>query len=360
MKRKAVLLPLLALLMAAVLFTPVLSAAADGETYIAYVKETDMIRINLRAKPTAASQRLGSFPGGTEVEVLSVKNGWAHVIIRGIEGYMHTNFLEGDLPEEEEEAVPVQPIQPTPRVWPSPGRAISGPMTLYVWTGNPGKLHLREHASQEARSLGLYPNGTPVYAVQMSSGWSYVTVNGLRGYMMTRYLTAVVPPDPQPEPQPVPVPAGSAVVRHPNNTFVYLRSSRTTEDLSNVLAKVPSGSTVEVYEQDRWYSLVGYNGIVGYMVTQYLYGPGTVNPVPPASSVPAVTPSVAIGTAVVRNPNSDFVYMRSSRSSDSRSNVIMEVVNGTEVEVLETDRWWSRIRYLEQEGYMVTHYLQNE
>lgn len=351
MKRKAVLLSLLAMLMAIVLFLPALPAAADGEdeTYIAYVKKTDKGRINLRAKPTASSQRLGSFPGGTKVKVLSVTGNWAHVVIKGIKGYMSVNYLEGDLPEDayEEEETYEEPV------WPSPGRAISGRMTLYVWTGNAGKLHLREYATTEAPSLGLYPNGTKVSAVMMSSGWSYVTVNGRKGYMMTRFLSAEMPPEPQPQPQPMPI--GSAVVYHPNNTFVYLRSSRTTDDFSNVLSKVPSGSTVDVYEQDRWYSTVSYKGIVGYMVTSYLYGPGTFNPVVPP--IPAPLYPYVNGTGVVQNANSTFAYMRSSRSSDSSSNVITKLSNGTVVEVLETDQWWTRIRYLEQEGYIATNCL---
>lgn len=266
MKGKAIRRSFLALLMTMVLFLPALPAMATAKTYTAVVKKTPMIRINLRAKPSASSRRLGAFAGGTKVKVLSVSDRWARVEIKGIKGYMYVRYLEGNFPRNLKPA----PAKTTPTeerdTWPSPGRAISKRMTLYVSTGNTGKLRLRKYPTTEAPSLGLYPNGTEVSAVKMSSGWSWVTVNGRKGYMLTRHLSTQMPPEPEPEP----IPPYLAVVRHPRDSFVYLRSSRTTNDLSNVLAKVPSGAIVEVLEQDQWYSVIVFNGIEGYMVTRYL------------------------------------------------------------------------------------------
>ena len=67
-------------------------------------------------------------------------------------------------------------------------------------------------------------------------------------------------------------PIGTATVVHPRGSFVYLRSSRSTDSTANVLAKVPSGSFVEILSWDVWYCKVRYSGIVGYMVTSYLQG----------------------------------------------------------------------------------------
>lgn len=267
MRRHTLLRSIVTLVMAVMLSLPAAPVLAKTKTYTATVKKTPMIRINLRAKPSASSRRLGAFLGGTKVKVLSVTGKWARVEIKGIKGYMYVDYLVGKLPKNTKPA-PAKTTTDTddqPVTWPSPGRAISKRLTLYVSTGNSGKLHLRQHATTEAPSLGLYPNGTQVSAIKLSSGWSRVTVNGRTGYMLTRYLSAQMP-----EPEPEPLPIGWAVVRHRNNSFVYLRSSRSTDDLSNVLAKVPSGAIVDVYETDRWYSLISYNGIMGYMVTLYL------------------------------------------------------------------------------------------
>ena len=265
MKRKTLLRSFLVLLTTIMLSLPAAPATAAAKTYIATIKKTSMIRINLREKPSASSRRLGAFAGGTKVKVLGVTNRWAHIIVKGIRGYMHVNYLEGDLPEDTKKTTTKTTETDEDRTWPSPGYAISKRLTMYVCTGNAGKLNLRQYATTEAPSLGLYPNGTKVSAIKMSSGWSLVTVNGRKGYMLTKYLTTKVP-EPDPEPEPI----GCAVVRHPRNSFVYLRSSRSTDDLSNVLAKVPSGTVVNVYETDRWYSVISYKGIMGYMVTLYL------------------------------------------------------------------------------------------
>lgn len=524
MIRKTMLRSLCAMLVAVMLLLPALPASADGgDTYWAYIKVTDQGNINLRAAPSAAAEWLGSFPGGTRVDVLSVSGNWARIIVNGITGYMSVNFLEGNLPPDTSAyskpsgASSSGSFSSATGVVPSVD--FSKSITMYVNTGNSGKLHLREYASQNSRSLGLYPNGTQVSAVNLNNGWCCVNVYGRVGYMMSRYLTSSYNPQPQPQPggytlmyvstgntgrlhlraamsvdaaslglyangtqvymiadygtwayvyvngqygymmrrylapsgtpqpqppQPQPAPIGTAVVRHPNNSFVYLRSSRSTANLSNVLAKVPSGSTVDVYEQDKWYSLIRYDGITGYMVshylyvsgsivpsvpsvpvsgqpvygtvihpngsfvylrysksrvdltnvlaqvpsgsavevyeqdinwskvryngmsgymmTQFVYGAGTLNPAVPtypsaAPSFPASIYPYVNGTAVVRNENSSFVYMRSSRSSSVSSNIIMGVSNGAVVEVLETDQYWSKIRYQNVEGYMVTNYL---
>ena len=62
----------------------------------------------------------------------------------------------------------------------------------------------------------------------------------------------------------------------------------------------------------------------------------------------------------VRNPNSTYVNLRSSKDSNSVSNIIAQVYNGAQVQVLEYGEWWSYVRAGIKEGYMVTNYLSLE
>lgn len=50
------------------------------------------------------------------------------------------------------------------------------------------RLHLRVSPDQDAASLGKYYNCTPVHIREYGSKWCAVTVCGLDGWMMTRYL----------------------------------------------------------------------------------------------------------------------------------------------------------------------------
>lgn len=360
-----------------------------------YVYTGNSGRLHLREYAGQGARSLGLYPTGTEVIVLNRSGNWAYVYVNGVYGYMMLSYLTT------QQYQPVQPIQPVV--------PISGAVIKYIYTGNSGRLHLREYASQNARSLGLFPNGTQVYASDLGNGWSYVTFNGYAGYMMTRYLTTS-PYSPQPyvpgqytlmyvysstgakivlraemkqsaaslgsyasgtpayvlanfgswsyvqidgklgymlnsclSDTPyspiIPGPAiGTATVQHPNGSFVYLRSSRSTDSLDNVLAKVPSGATVTIYQKDEWYSLVEYNGITGYMVSHYLYY-GT-QPVP----APTTPPS---GRTVIKMIVGGAT-LRSSRDEGGANNIIMELPHGTMVEILLTypDNW----RYIDYQG----------
>ena len=145
---------------------------------------------------------------------------------------------------------------------------------MVVSTGNSGKLHLRENMSTDAASLGLYPNGTEVAVIVSYGTWAYVNVAGKTGFMMTRYLAAqpgsVVTPTPTPMPGFTAAPLSTATVKHPNNSFVYLRSSTNSYSTTNVICQVPSGSVVTVVEWGDWWSKIRYDGMEGYMVTNYL------------------------------------------------------------------------------------------
>ena len=361
-KRDAVkknLLSLIALVMAIVLMMPAFSASA--ESYTAYVRNTSAGRINLRARPTVDSERLASIDPGTQVQIDWIEGKWARITVNEMHGYMSMFYLEGYPEEIYKEAV--KPAKTEKTAATAPKKFVLDAATIaliastedtvmYVSTGNTGKLHLREFPSQEVRSLGLYPNGTQVTARNLKNGWCYVVVGGVPGFMMTKFLSPVQPSTPVP---PVPVtPVGYAVVQHPHNSFVYFRSSRSTASTANVIAKLPSGTVVEVLEREKWYTTIRYNGIVGYMVSQYLYAPGT--PVPAPSPVPGFPQQ-----RVVRNQVSTYVNLRSSMSSSTNANILAKVPNGAVVEVLEQcNQYWSRVRYLEMEGFMVSSYLKVE
>ena len=352
-----------------------------------YVYTGNTGRLHLREYASQNARSLGLFPNGTSVTVLNRSGNWAYVYVNGMYGYMMLTYLSG--------AYIPQPVQP-----------VYGTVIKYVSTGNSGRLHLREYASQNARSLGLFPNGTQVMATDLGNGWSYVTIGSCAGYMMTRYLSETEPYVPGPyqpgqytvmyvysatgskvalrsamneyasslgsygngtlvyvlynfgawayvsvngiegymptsalanKPYTPPVhgsPIGTATVRHPNGSFVYLRSTRSTDSLDNVLAKVPSGAKVTVYEKDEWYSLIEYNGILGYMVSHFLDWGTSPAPQPSGSTVKKM---IVGGTA-----------LRSSRDESSAGNILAQLPHGAIIEILLTypDEW----RYVDFNG----------
>ena len=417
--KRPVIISLCALLMAAVMLFAVIPANADGgaNAFYMYVQTGNTGRLHLRALPTANSQSLGLFYNGTPVLVENISGGWALVQVNGQRGYMSMNCLSAIAPVNptgtpvptEYTTLYVQsgnsgklhlreyasqnarslglypngtavtvtarsgqwayvnvcgvhgymmlkflsaagPAAPTVQPTLNPGIAT----LMVVRTGNSGKLHLREYASQNARSLGLYPNGTLLYALNLGNGWSQVNVNGLTGYMMTQFL-AVSSSNVTPAPvTPVPVPTDAAVmyIATGNSGKLHLRENMSTD--AGSLGLYPNGTQVAVLANYGTWAYVNVAGKTGYMMTRYLaaYQTGLVTPTP----APGTTAAPA-GTATVTHPNNSFVYLRSSRSSESTTNVICQVPSGSVVTVVEWGELWTKIRYDGMEGYMVTHYL---
>ena len=177
-------------------------------------------------------------------------------------------------------------------VLPARADGLPGNLYMYVETGNSGRLHLRSRPDGGSESLGLYPNGTQVFAADLGNGWSYVLANGLYGCMMTQYLS----PDPPysytpaaassvmhqyasaaqpsvfcyPQPTPALYCGGFVTVRNPNSSFVYLRSSKDSDRRDNILAQVSVGTQVTLLEAGRYWSRVRYDGLEGFMVSSYL------------------------------------------------------------------------------------------
>ena len=262
----------------------------EDELY-AVVKHTSVGRINLRLGPTAASERVAVLEPGTKAKVLKNLGNWALIEANGFTGYMSTFYLDfyingkpTTLPAVEVKIIEVpvaantQTTQTaTPRTQTPAHRAgyydrASWPVvestTMYVSTANGGSLRLRYQPTTDSAVAGNYPVGTAVTVLNRSDYWAYVNVNGATGFMMLQHLAYTQPSPPAP-PAPTP-PVGTATVVHPRGSFVNLRSSRTTDTDRNILARVPSGTVVDVLVWDTWYTTITYNGITGYMVTSYL------------------------------------------------------------------------------------------
>ena len=224
-------------------------------------------KLHLREAPSTSSRSLGLYPNGTTLLAVLLGNGWARVQVNGAEGYMMTGFL-AELITPTPTPTP-DPALPTPTPTPTPGPSTD--VTMVIATGNSGKLHLRENVSTSSASLGLYPNGTLVTVHGAIGNWYAVTVNGKNGYMMRQFLSPVAAPSPTPvgyTPTPIPAP-GIYTVTQPNNSFVNLRAYPNSE-ADNVIAKLPSGTQVEMLEKGETWCKIRVNGMEGWIISWYL------------------------------------------------------------------------------------------
>ena len=150
---------------------------------------------------------------------------------------------------------------------------------MVVRTGNWAKLHLRKAKSKSSASLGLYPNGTIVNVTANDGTWATVTVGGKSGFMMSRYLkpTDASASDSGDEGESSSSSTTGAIaagkvctVKGAASSIHFLRSSPSTADNTNVIAKIPGQSKVTMVEWGRWYSKVKYGSKTGFIVTSHI------------------------------------------------------------------------------------------
>ena len=120
---------------------------------------------------------------------------------------------------------------------------------------------------------------------------------------------------------------------------VNMRKSPSTN--ADIVARVPIGTTVDVYEKGSDWCKIKYGGQFGYMMTKFLdFGD---------------TPQPSKDTATVYASTGSTVNMRSQPNKDAP--IIMRVPIGATVHVDEYKSNWCKITYSSKTGYMMTEFL---
>ncbi len=186
------------------------------------------------------------------------------------------------------------------------------------------------------------PLGTQVGFIEnVDSVFAKINYNGQIGYSKQQYLSDVKPS-----------------VQSSNNTVqsymyvanvkysIYFRSAPAEVD-SNIICEIPLGTQVGFIENtDGVFAKIRYDGQVGYVKREYL-----------SSSKPYVSSGGSSSTMTVVNV--DYaIYLRSSPSESSDSNIIMEIPVGATVTYLDTpNSTFYKISYNGTVGYSKQIYL---
>ncbi len=186
------------------------------------------------------------------------------------------------------------------------------------------------------------PLGTQVGFIEnVDSVFAKINYNGQIGYSKQQYLSDVKPS-----------------VQSSNNTVqyymyvanvkysIYFRSAPAEND-SNIICEIPLGTQVGFIENtDGVFAKIRYDGQVGYVKREYL-----------SSSKPYVSSGSSSSTMTVVNV--DYaIYLRSSPSESSDSNIIMEIPVGATVTYLDTpNSTFYKISYNGTVGYSKQIYL---
>lgn len=259
MKRKLFLCILLVLL-------PAL-AAAQASVFVDNPNPAD--RLNLRAAARGDSVTLGKYYNGVEAELIGyTKNGYAHVRIEPLEGYMDIRYLSD---------APVVSAQP----W------------LTVRNSGGSGVNIRKEPSTSAEILAFAKNGERVTVLAVrNDGFLHVRFGEVYGFASAKLLSpapdfhktdvrGIIPtmpptpsptPNPTPTPTPTPVPAapktpepdsGRRIVFYPGAAGVHLRKA--PQETAESAVFLINSREVLLLDEDGAWALVDAGVTQGYV-----------------------------------------------------------------------------------------------
>ncbi|MBQ9326010.1 MAG: SH3 domain-containing protein [Clostridia bacterium] len=298
-----------------------------------YIVSENGKSVNVRKGPGRGYTVVTSVNYGTRVERLGEENGWVHVKVGDIEGYVMERYTAKNAPAATSTSKPTDP-----------------PLRRAAWivSDNGGNVYLRAQATRQSAALKSLPNGTAVTVLYEKNQWSEVTISGTTGYVMNRYLSYEKPME-TPAPAATKAPGEKRYVVSANGRSVRVRQAPSIG--SKVIASLNVGTQVVTGAQNGRWTAITFDGKSGWIMTQFL---STTQPV--ITSVPTATPVPATrGVAYVVSGNGKEVRVREKAVAYSR--VLGNLPVGTKVTTLETSGSFTHIQVGNLDGYMMTRYL---
>lgn len=159
-----------------------------------------------------------------------------------------------------------------------------------------GALNMRAEPSLSAQVLRQYPTGTWMTVLEDMGEWSKVRVNGLEGYVMSKYLSDTSSDS-------------TLYVRTNTGRGLNLRDLPSLE--GNIITSFKPGTAVTVLLRGNGWYKVSVQGMTGYMASQYLSASQSSGGSTSTSGYPK--------TGVVNNPGANQVLLlRETASTDAR------------------------------------------
>ncbi len=229
--------------------------------------DTEKGGLNLRKKPSQGATRLLIIPENAKFTVVTYGSSWCYAWYKGTYGYVMTKFvklLDGSEPADPPAAEPEKPDAPDADEPDTPASDLYG-----VVTTKQGRLNLRKRPDTDAGILKRIDPGKVVTVLTYGDKWCYVDYKGVKGYVMTEFLTFT---NEKPEEKPVPPPVSDEKTQYAQVTTekgdLNLRGGKSTG--ATLLKRIPQNAYVQVLTYGSTWCYVNYNGTKGFVMTEFL------------------------------------------------------------------------------------------
>lgn len=286
---------------------------------------TEKGALNVRDK--ANGKVIDKIPENGTFLVVNWGTTWCQVYYNGRYGYVMTKY--------------VQKISSDPTAAPTPAPTAPAGKTAQVNTAK-GALNMRDKI--KGTVIAKIPEKAYFIVTEYGSTWCKAWYDGKAGYVMTKYLKLTGDSD---LPTPTPVPTAEPVVDYARVTTVTGGLNQRETPNGTRIAVIPQGATVSVHVKGTDWSRVSYNGKTGYVMTKFLTF-GSVAPTETPIPAPEVVTSYARVNTVTGGLNLRETPNGTRIAVIPQNAVIGVITKGTD---------WSRVKYGDKVGYVMTKFL---
>lgn len=223
-------------------------------------------------------------------------------------------------------------------------------------------LNVRRGATTSSAIVGRLRHGTTVDVYALDGDWVSIGVNGVRGYVMKKYLVkaetdAAVTPTPAPDN--AETETVYAQVKLSNaGSWLKLRKSPSTS--AEVIARLKNGQYVIVTAVSGNWAKVKTGSQTGYVYKTYLK---RVYPEATTTVAPTATPAATSTPAPSASPSGNAIQAVAVESTfifsaaDVSSRALIGIDAGAQVTVTAYSSKWAHVIYGDIEGYVPTAQL---
>ena len=289
--------------------------------------------LNVRKSPSTSSAVITRLTNGTEVKVVSTEGDWYKIYSDSFGyGYASKSYISivgsgnNNSNSDNNQAVITQK-----------GTIINISSTLNV----------RASANTGSKVIGTLRNGNSIDIIAKEGSWYKISYNGTTGYVYGEYVKVnnnESKPETPSTPEIPSTPEATQTGKVVNvTTTLNIRSGAGTN--YGIVGRVGANATVSILGQEGGWYKISYNGLTGYVSSDYI----RVN-----------------NTAGDNNTNSTVKYgkvvnistkLNVRKSASTSSSIIGTLNNNTKVTILEKTNGWYKISYNGIVGYVSASYI---
>lgn len=299
-----------------------------SRSYNAWITQNDT---ELRTGPDYSFASVAQLAKGTKVAVRSHGSSYDYVVYGNLSGYVRNAFLSKKRVAADKNTT-------------------TKPFTAYITSKNGRSVNVRNGGGMNYGVIGSFKPGTEVTVEKKGTTWSQVVANGLKGWVMTQYLTtskAAVTDIPQPIATNTPVvcPYYAYVVSQ-NGGYVNVHrgagdgyANATTASVGTLVVVLEHGLTWDKIRIDS------KGSVEGWIRNEYLSQNAPAN-----NAGGDENPTNDAYQAFITSPDGKSVNLR--RGPGTGYSVIAAYPIGTPITVISRAKAWSVVEVDGRRGYI--------